>query len=72
MNNPYLQECPDYTTDTYAAEWDELITTGLTVELATSLLQKLWKKSNDTAKLCWDEKVDADHAATDVTLLAEQ
>jgi Tfp pilus assembly pilus retraction ATPase PilT len=72
MDNPHLLECPDFTADIYTAERQELMTTGLTADLATTLLQNLWKKSNDAAKIRWDDKVDADRAAAEAILLANE
>ncbi|KAF8955749.1 hypothetical protein BDZ97DRAFT_1673247, partial [Flammula alnicola] len=72
MNNPHSLDCPDYTGDLYTDERHALTEAGLTEQAAVTFLQNMWKKANDTEKVKWDAKVEADRLAAEADLRAQE
>ncbi|TEB18423.1 hypothetical protein FA13DRAFT_1483343 [Coprinellus micaceus] len=55
MNNPYLEECPDFSGDAYQAQRQRLVAAGMSETDAIDFLKSSWTAVNDEAKERWDQ-----------------
>ncbi|KAG2104607.1 hypothetical protein BD769DRAFT_1326402, partial [Suillus cothurnatus] len=58
--DPNLQQCPDFTSDTFQASHAPLLNLAVNNAQAAVILQTIWLATNSALKIQWQEQVDAD------------
>jgi hypothetical protein len=57
--DPNLQQCPDFTSDTFQASRAPLLNPAVDNAQAAIILQTIWLATNSALKIQWQEQVDA-------------